>query len=226
MKRMTFDASQEQPARLAPPRPTYVCTAHGCPLAGSISESGGDSPGFCAYHFGAPADRWQAITEAIARQHRALAGEIITARRYFAGMPGRGDSEGRCLLEAWQRLAPHGYDLNPATCIEHGGQRVPVTGYQQWASRCETLLGKLVGPLLAKLDAPGVAPSVPAPISLAEAIRQAGASLPAAPPRRLAAPPRQRDAIDDGPLVMPAVVPLPTHGAVTEADMAAWGDGP
>lgn len=208
MKRTTFNGSSDQQAP-APRRPSNLCAANGCPLAGSISDGG--SGDCCAYHFGAPPDRWPGITDLIAREHAELANEIVIARRYHAGMPGRNDSEGQRLLDGWQRLAPHGYDLNPGDCIVRDGQRLPVTSYRHWANRCETLLGQLVGPLLARTAAPG-APSVPAGISMADAIKLAGG---VGAVRRGAAPAAQaprRPALElevDQPLDMPAAIPLP-----------------
>jgi len=126
-------------------RPRLQCAAHGCHLAGSISDGPGGN-GFCAYHFGAPADIWGRITETMTREHGPLLSEILTGRRFHARMSTQRPSD--MLGDAWARLQPHGYDLDPANCVKGKNGRRPVSDYRQWCVCCEALMGQFIGPLL------------------------------------------------------------------------------
>jgi hypothetical protein len=94
------------------------CYAHGCPFPAGLSAGAG-APSFCRHHHSVP-----------------------SARRYFAsGAPG---SESERLDEAWTRLRRHGYDLDPANCVQRNGERRPATTYRLWSGAAEEALAGLL----------------------------------------------------------------------------------
>jgi len=124
---------QQQPA-------SRNCAAYGCPMPGSIDGGGGC---VCAHHYGASPHQWPAVTEAMNRDHGPLLSEILTARRFHGQLPQK-DPTTR-MHEAWARLRPHGYDLDPANCVHaKGGARRLCLDYRHWAGLCESMLGSLI----------------------------------------------------------------------------------
>lgn len=123
--------------------PSWRCAAHGCQLPGVIL-TGGDP--VCGFHHGASVGDWPRVTEAMNSTHGPLLSELLTARRYFGRVPqSRESSDRERLAEAWSRLRPHGYDLDPASCVRRpGGERVPAAGYRVWMCCVEAELSRLV----------------------------------------------------------------------------------
>ena len=117
------------------------CRAYGCPFPASMSAGGG-APGYCRHHDGVNPVRWPGITEAMQRDYGHLTAEVLSSRRYFAsGVPGDDDQR---MAEAWARLQPHGYDMDPANCVHRNGQRQPARTYRRWSYAAEDLLARLV----------------------------------------------------------------------------------
>jgi hypothetical protein len=117
------------------------CYAHGCPFPAGLSAGAG-APSFCRHHHSVPSVRWPNITESMTHEHGALLQEVLSARRYFAsGAPG---SEAERLEDAWTRLRRHGYDLDPANCVQRNGERRPATTYRLWSGAAEEVLAGLL----------------------------------------------------------------------------------
>lgn len=117
------------------------CRAHGCKFPAGLSAGGG-APGFCRHHEGVNPIKWPGITDAMTRDHAPLLSEVLSARRYFgANLPGN-DSDR--MADAWSRLRAHGYDMDPANCVQRSGGRRPAGSYRIWAYAAEDLLAKLV----------------------------------------------------------------------------------
>lgn len=117
------------------------CRAHGCPFPAAMSAGGG-APGFCRHHDGVNPVQWPGITDSMLRQYGPLTGEVLGARRYFgSGLPG---DDAQRMAEAWTRLQPHCYDMDPADCVHRNGKREPARTYRRWAYAAEDLLAKLL----------------------------------------------------------------------------------
>lgn len=117
------------------------CRAYGCPFPAAMSAGGG-APGYCRHHDGVNPVRWPGITEAMQRDYGPLTAEVLGSRRYFAsGLPG---DDNQRMAEAWARLQPHGYDMDPADCVHRNGQRQPARTYRRWSYAAEDLLARLV----------------------------------------------------------------------------------
>lgn len=117
------------------------CRAYGCPFPAALSAGGG-APGFCRHHDGVDPLRWPGITESMQRDYGHLTAEVMSSRRYFAsGLPG---DDNQRMADAWARLQPHGYDLDPENCVFREGQRQPARTYRRWSYAAEELLSRLL----------------------------------------------------------------------------------
>jgi hypothetical protein len=113
---------------------SHRCAAYGCSLAGSIGDNSHAYEWWCRYHYSAPPDKLQAITQAL-RQHRPLIETISTARRLFAKFPMSNHSDS--WLAAKAQLSQAGYEVPPARVVG-------VDDYRSWTYRVERLLGEKV----------------------------------------------------------------------------------
>lgn len=117
------------------------CRAYGCPFPAALSAGGG-APGFCRHHDGVNPVAWPGITEAMQRDYGHLTAEVMSSRRYFAsGLPG---DDNQRMADAWARLQPHGYDLDPENCVFRNGKREPARTYRRWSYAAEELLSRLL----------------------------------------------------------------------------------
>ena len=81
-----FDATRKVGARVATTTPTrlsYRCAAHGCPMPGTMFDSGA-SDGTCVWHCGAVPSRWPTITQILGVDWACVTQHYCAVRQVLA----------------------------------------------------------------------------------------------------------------------------------------------
>lgn len=149
-KRTGFDGT-DSIADAIPHKPVarYACSAHQCPMPGTIFSGG--SGGMCAYHIGTHGTDWPRITRVLL-DWQCVTLEINAIRRAHCDMElsGHPDELAKRFADAWARMQPlvagaWEEELKPGN-LKSGH---PET-YRDWGMRLERFIGQRVVEVLRK----------------------------------------------------------------------------